>query len=376
MELRGPGPQEVGFDVNAPAAILIDAETGQVLFEKSADTTVHPASIAKIMTMLVTMDAVKQGYVSLKDPVRVSRNAEAMGGSQVYLVAGETFPLEKMMRAIAIASANDAAVAVAEHVAGTVGAFVTLMNQKAKDLGMTHTHFVNPDGLPPDTGPDPNVTTAREVAIMARALITQYPEVLQWTSVRRETFRENPLLIMDNTNHLLGAIEGVDGLKTGYTTDAGYSVAATAQRDGRRLVAVVMKTDSDQTRVSQTASLLEFGFRAYRPAVAALAEEKVGELRLRGAQPGAVPVKAARTLTVLTLGGRSDGLTRQVVWKPGLKPPIPEGQEVGWVVASMKGTPLARVPVVTTGAVRPASGLSRLWIWLRDLVSGVVVAAR
>lgn len=363
----GPSPQSLGFDVSAPAAILVDAATGQVLLDKNADEIVHPASIAKVMTLLVTMDAVKRGFVSLDDPVRVSRNAEAMGGSQVYLASGEVFSLEKLLRAIAIASANDAAVAVAEHVAGTASAFVELMNRKAQDLGMTRTRFVNPDGLPPDTGPDPNVTTAREIAIMARALLDQYPEVLQWTSVRREVFRENPRFVMDNTNRMVGLVDGVDGLKTGFTNDAGYSVVVTAQREGRRLIAVVMKTESDQARVTQATSLLEFGFRAYRPAVVALAGEKVGELRVPTGQPERVAVKAASGLTVLTLGGQTRDLTRQVIWREDLAPPLAQGQQVGWVEARVAGKPAGRVSVVTSEAVRPVTGLSRVWRWLTNL---------
>lgn len=374
-DVQGPTantPARLGFDVQAPSAILVDAGTGQVLFEKNADEPVHPASIVKIMTMLVTMDAVKAGHVSLDDRVRISRAAEAMGGSQVYLAAGETWTLEQLLEAVAIASANDASVAIAEHVAGTEGAFVELMNRRARDLGMKATRFVNSHGLPPPEGEAPNITTARDIAIMSRALVTQYPEVLEWTSIRSKVFREQPRFVMINTNRLVGTVPGVDGLKTGHTAEAGFSLAATAEREGRRLIAVVMRTDSDEARVEQGSRLLEFGFRAFRPVVVALADEQVGELRLRSGQPEVVPVRAARTLYVLTLGGDRRGVTRSVVFRDNLTPPIEKGQRVGWVVGRLNGQEVARVEAVAAASMRPVSGAARFWRWLRDLVGAVV----
>ena len=368
-------PAAVGFDVNVPVAFLMDAETGQVLFAKEADRPVHPASIVKVMTLLVALDAVERGLVSLDDPVRVSREAEAMGGSQVYLAQGEVFPLEKLLRAVAIASANDAAVAVAEHVAGTEGAFVALMNRRAQEIGARSTRFTNVHGLPPDGGQDANLTTARDIAIMARELVRRHPQVLEWTSVRREVFRERPLFYLDNTNHLIGRYPGADGLKTGYTSEAGYSVVATAQQNGRRLIAVVMQADSDATRVAQTERLLDFGFRAYRPVVVALEGERVGTLRLRTAQPESVPVRAARTLRVFTFGGESRGVTRRVELREGLQPPIRQGQEVGWVVGEVSGQPVARVPVVAEQAMGRASAGRQLWRWLRDAVGALLPGA-
>lgn len=365
-------PGRVGFDVSVPSAILIDAGTGQVLFEKGADEPVHPASIVKVMTMLVTMDAVKAGHVSLDDPVRISKEAASMGGSQVYLAAGETWSLEQLMEALAIASANDAAVAIAEHVAGTEGAFVALMNRRAQELGLKATRFVNAHGLPQEGGDDANVTTAREIAIMARELVTRYPEVLRWTSIRSRVFREQPRFVMTNTNRLVGAVPGVDGLKTGFTSQAGYSVVATAERDGRRLIAVVMRADSDDARVEQASRLLEFGFRAFRPVVLALPDEQVGELRLRGGQPERVPVTASRMLYVLTLGGDRRGVTRSVLFRPALAPPIEKGQAVGWVVGQIDGREAARVEALAGASVEPVSGPARLWRWVRDAVRSVL----
>lgn len=363
------------FDVAVPVAFLMDAETGQVLFAKGADEPVHPASIVKVMTMLVALEAVERGLVSLSDPVRITREAEAMGGSQVYLRSGETWPLEKLLRAVAISSANDAAVAVAEHVAGTEGAFVELMNRRARELGARATRFTNSHGLPPQGNEDPNLSTARDIALMARELIRRHPQVLQWTSVRRELFREQPPFYLENTNHLIGRYPGADGLKTGYTQDAGYSVVATAMQGDRRLIAVVMRADSDATRVEQAERLFEFGFRAYRPVVVALEGERVGTLRLRQGQPEQVPVRAAQTLRVLTFGGEAREATRRVEFREGLRPPLKEGEQVGWVVGLVGGQEVARVPVVLERAMGRAATPQVLWRWLRDALGALIPGA-
>ena len=368
-------PAVAGFDVAVPSAFLMDAETGQVLFAKDPDRQVPPASLVKVMTLLVALDAVERGLVALDDPVRISREAEAMGGSQVYLAQGERFTLEKLLRAVAIASANDASVAVAEHVAGTEGAFVALMNRRAQELGATGTRFTNSHGLSPSEGEDPNLTTARDVALMARELIHRHPQVLQWTAVRRELFRERPPFYLQNTNGLIGRYPGADGLKTGFTSEAGYSLVATAEQNGRRLIAVVLQATSDPERVAQAERLLDFGFRAYRPVVVALEGERVGELRLRSGQPEAVPVSAARTLRVLTIGGESRGVSRRVEFREGLQPPVTRGQQVGWVVGLVGDQEVARVPAVAEGAMGRASAGRRLWRWLRDAVSALVPGA-
>ncbi len=367
-----PAEQVPGFDVEAPVAILVDAETGQVLYAKDPDAPMHPASLVKVMTLLVALDAVEQKFASLDDRVRASAHAEAMGGSQVYLSQGEVHTLEKLLRAIAIASANDASVAVAEHIAGTEAAFVRMMNRRARELGMTGTTFVNSHGLPPEAGQDPNLTTARDVATMSRELIRRHPVVLEWSSVRREVFRERPRFVLENTNRLIGTYEGADGLKTGFTQDAGYSLAATASRDGRRLIAVVMGASSDEARVLQAQRLLDLGFRAYRPVTVALEGEKVGTLRLRTGQPEAVAVRAAQTLRVLTLGGDTSGVSRRVEFRQGLAPPVKEGEAVGWVVALLHGQEVARAPVLSERAMGRASGLTAFGRWLRNLLGALV----
>lgn len=235
-------------------AIVVDAADGRVLFEDRADAVAYPASCLKLMDLLLVLERVSDGRLSLSGEVTASRAAAQMGGSQVYLAEGEHFPLEEMLYALMIQSANDAAYAIAEHVAGTREGFVALMNQKAKDLGMATTRFHSPHGLPPGKGQQPDISTPRDFAKLCVALVREHPEALKYTSETYRVFRQNPLFEMRSHNHLLGELTGCDGLKTGYFKDAGYSIAATASRDGRRAIAVVM---GSPTRVERDAKARE-----------------------------------------------------------------------------------------------------------------------
>lgn len=235
-------------------AIVVDAADGRVLFEDRADAVAYPASCLKLMDLLLVLERVSDGRLSLSGEVTASRAAAQMGGSQVYLAEGERFPLEDMLYALMIQSANDAALAIAEHVAGTREGFVSLMNAKAKELGMATTRFNSPHGLPPGKGQQPDISTPRDFAKLCVALVRNHPEALKYTSETYRVFRQNPLFEMRSHNHLLSELAGCDGLKTGYFKDAGYSIAATASRDGRRAIAVVM---GSPTRVERDAKARE-----------------------------------------------------------------------------------------------------------------------
>ncbi len=362
--------QAPSFDVAARAAILIDADTGQVLFEKNADEQLAPASLSKIMTMLVTMDAVKAGQVSLSDPVRTSRRAAGVGGSQVYLAEGETHPLEKMLKAIAIASANDASMAVAEFIAGTEAAFTVLMNERARSLGMTRSVFHNADGLPPEPGEEPSLTTARDIAKAAVALIREHPEVLEWTSIPMEIFRDNPRFILYNTNGLVGRYQGLDGLKTGHTQEAGWSLVATAKRGNLRLVSVVMGADSQTAREEQTRSLLDHGFNRFVPIV--VAEGNVDTIRDIHARPERFEVFVEGPVRVLVPRGVNVEVTGTVVPAPDLRFPVTRGQQVGEYVVQIGGAEARRVPVYAAVDVGRANFLVRLWRMVRDFFLGLI----
>lgn len=375
VQAAGLAAPQVSFDVQAESALLMVPETGQVLFEKNPDEQLPPASIAKIMTLLLTMEALESGRISLDDKVRISARAAGMGGSQVWLKEGEVFTLEELLRAVAVPSANDAAVAVAEHVAGTVEAFVDAMNRKAQSLGMNNTYFGNVTGLPPEPGERPTLTTARDIATMARELL-KYPKVLEWTSIQHAVFRENPRTDLWNTNKLVGSYPGADGLKTGYTQEAGYCLVATAKRDGLRLLSVVMKTQSDLERQLQSERLLNYGFNAFRPMTLAKKGESVGSVKVKNGIPEEVTVAAARDLEVLVPVGRQGDVKGELVPDTTRQAPLLKGTKLGIYQAKLDGTELGSVEAVTVEEVKQAGWLTRLWRWVRDMVRNLISFGR
>lgn len=360
--------QAVTFDIDVKSAILIDADTGQILYEKNADELRAPASLAKIMTMLVVMDAVKSGQVSLDDPVRTSAHASSIGGSQVWLATGEVHTLENMMKAIAISSANDASVAVAEYISGTEAAFSQLMNARARELGLTHSVFSNPDGLPAGPGEVPSVTTAREIAIVSRELINKHPEVLAWTSTSMETFREQPLFILYNTNTLVGKYEGLDGLKTGHTSEAGYNLVATAKRGDTRVISVVMGAESSEIREQRTRSLLDYGL--VRHVRVTVGQETVGEIKVPNGAPERVNVRVAEPVSVLQLRGGNVQIETAI--ESGASAPFAAGDAVGEYVVRLNGVEAVRVPVFAETDVRRVNVFVRLWRSVRDFFVGLL----
>ena len=238
-------------------AIVLDANTGAVLFEDGADRPGYPASMLKLMDLFIVLDRVKQGSVRLEDPVLITKEVSSIGGSQVYLDPREKFTVEELVYALMIQSANDAAMALALHVAGTRDGFVRMMNEKAKELGLSPvTQFQSPHGLPPGAGQRPDITTPRDFAKLCLALIRAHPETLKYTSETFRVFRQEPLFEMRTHNRLLGNVPGCDGLKTGYFTDAGFSIAATVQRDGARVIAVVMGSVDRKVRDAKATELL------------------------------------------------------------------------------------------------------------------------
>jgi D-alanyl-D-alanine carboxypeptidase (penicillin-binding protein 5/6) len=249
-------------------AIVIDAASGQVLLEDHADIKGYPASVQKLMDLLIILERIQQGRLSLRDQVRVSAKAAQMPESHVDLKLDESFSVEEMLYALMVKSANDAAVALAEKVAGTTDDFVGLMNQKAKQLGMTSTVFHCVHGLPPPRGQEHDVSTARDLSILCRELVLKHPEALRYTSTRERPFRPNGgknALVMHTHNHLLGKIEGCDGLKTGYFAQAGYSIAVTAARNGHRIIAVLLDSPDIKTRDTNAEKLVAKGFATLAP---------------------------------------------------------------------------------------------------------------
>lgn len=250
-----------GPEIEAPCAILTEASTGRVIYEKNADESLHPASITKIMTLLIIFDAIDDGSIAPDDTVTVSEHAASMGGSQVFLEPGETQSVETMVKCIAIASANDACVAMAEHISGSEDAFVQSMNERAEALGMNNTHFVNCCGLDADG----HMTTARDVAIMSRELITAHPAIHDYSCIWMDTIthvtrRGESEFVLNNTNKLLKQYEWATGLKTGSTSLAKFCLSATARRNDIELISVIMASPNGKTRVSDSIALLNYGY--------------------------------------------------------------------------------------------------------------------
>lgn len=245
------------------SALLLNADTGEVLFARNADAAVYPASVLKLMVLFVILERIQEGTLQLDEMVQVTREAFKMGGSQVYLDPKEQFPIEELLYALMVQSANDAAVALATHAAGSKESFVVLMNKKAAELGMENSHFYSVHGLPPAAGQKVDVTTARDFGILCREL-SRYPEVFKYTSTKVRDFRGGKF-IMRTHNHLLSKVDGCDGFKTGYFTAAGFSIAATAKRGGRRIIAIVMGSKDRKVRDAKAIELIAKGFAMVPP---------------------------------------------------------------------------------------------------------------
>lgn len=245
------------------SALVLDADTGEILFDDNGAAMVYPASVLKMMDMLVILELIEQGKVRLDDMVQVTEEAAQMGGSQVYLDPREQFPVEDLLYALAVQSANDAAVALAVHVAGSTEAFVALMNRRAAELGMKDTRFSSVHGLPPSVGQKPDETTAHDLALLSRELIKKQ-DIFEYTSIRERPFREGKFILRSH-NHLLGMVEGCDGFKTGYFRAAGFSIVATAKREGVRIIAIVMGSKDRKVRDAKAEELLAKGFALVPP---------------------------------------------------------------------------------------------------------------
>jgi len=334
------------------SAIMIEPTSGLILYEKDPVLPRAPASIAKLMLELVVLERVDSGEIRLDEPIRVSAWASKIGGSQVYLAEGEAFTLEELLKAVVISSANDACVAVAEHVAGSAEGFVDLMNARARELGLANTSYINVHGLDDEPGQG-NVTTARDIAAIARHLV-EMSHVLEWSSIEEDYFRGGTFKL-DNTNKLLGQYQGLDGLKTGYTRKAGFCLCATAQRGGMRLITVVLGAESNRLRFQESARLLSAGFSQLRKSVLLAGGQPVpGGVPIMGGRKTRVEAVAAAPLAVV-LPRRVDPPRTVLVPARGLRAPIQRGDTVGVVEARLEEGGVVSVPVVAAAEVKRAT---------------------
>ncbi len=334
--------------ISAPSAILMEASTGKVIYEWNASERRSPASITKIMTLLLVFEQLEEGKIKLEDQITVSEYASSMGGSQVYLAAGEVQNLDTMLKCIAVASANDASVAVAEYIAGSEEAFVGRMNEKAEQLGMTDTHFEDCCGL---TESDGHYTSARDVAIMSRELITKHPEVFDYsqiwmTDITHETRQGSSLFTLANTNKLLKQYEWATGLKTGSTSKAKYCLSATARKDGIDLIAVVMGAPEPKKRFQDARVLLNYGFD-----VSSLYcdenEDPLPDLAVEGGVEEKVPLSYAGEFRYLDIAGNSlDNVEKRMELPESVPAPVLQGETAGYARYFLNGTPIGEVPVL------------------------------
>lgn len=341
-------------------AILVEMKTGQVLFAKNDDLAWPPASMVKIMTVLVAMDAVAAGETSLDDMVTASKWAEGMGGTQVWLAEGERFRLRDLLEAVLVGSANDAAVAVAEHVGGSVPAFVDRMNVKARALGMTDTKIQSVHGLPPSKGQEVDLTSPRDLAKAAIAL-RAYPEVWEWASTKEAPFRDGTFTLR-TTNWLLHWYPGITGLKTGFINLSGFGVTATAQREGLDLVAVVMGAAGKKSSLGEAGRLLDHGFENYRVVEPLQEGAEVGaQISVSGGSEPFFRGRAADGLRMLVSKDDVKELSIEVRVPGQVRAPVTQGQVVGAVVLTRGEEELAKVDVLAPRNIESVGFLGSLW---------------
>jgi D-alanyl-D-alanine carboxypeptidase (penicillin-binding protein 5/6) len=356
-----PAPKAVAARNEPVAWLVVDADTGTVLAEKDADKAWPPASMTKMMTVLIALERVRAGQASLDDPVSVSARAEATGGSQVYLARGETFTLGQMLEAVMVASANDATVAVAEHLAGSNEKMVELMNERARQLGLTGTRFTSPHGLPPERGQEPDIMTARDLATLGRELM-KFPEAMKWASTDEAGFR-NGTFIMRNTNHLVRTYDGITGLKTGYIAASGFSVTASARRGDLHVVAVVLGAPTKKQCFSEAARLMSETFATWRQVVAARRGVAVGNVPVASGSAASVEALPVADLRVLVKRAEDKGLAVEARIPRLVQAPVQRDQAIGEVVVRRGDQVLGRVPVVAGSTVASNGWLSWFWNW-------------
>ena len=365
----GTGVQgEAGVELSAPSAILMEKETGEIVFEKNPDEQLAPASVTKIMTLLLIFDAIADGKLGLEDPVTTSEYAASMGGSQVFLEAGEAQTVDTMIKCIAVASANDACVAMAEHVCGSEEEFVGRMNERAQGLGMSNTHFVNCNGLDAEG----HLTTARDIALMSRELITKYPQIRDYSMIWMEDITHNTQkgtseFGLTNTNKLVRHYEYTTGLKTGSTGNAKFCISATAEKNGMELIAVIMAAENSKARTKDAIALLNYGFgkcsKFQEKEIPETPDAKVSN----GTEDKVATAQEEAFTYVDTAGKNLQNMERKVEMKK-LEAPVKQGDEAGIVRYFLEDQEIGTVKILTTESVEKMSYPAALGEAARELL--------
>lgn len=343
----------VELDVAGKSAVLMDVATGTILYESNSHERLAPASVTKVMTMLLIMEAVDSGKIALTDMVTASEAAAAKGGSQIYLKAGETMSVSDMLKSIAVSSANDCACAMVEHIAGSESAFVAMMNRRAQELGMNDTSFVNCTGL--DDGADAvnHRTSAYDIALMSRQLLKYHPLIKNYTTIWMDTVRDGTFGL-SNTNKLIRFYSGATGLKTGFTSGAGYCLSASAMRDGMELIAVVMGAETSQSRNAACKSLLDYGFANFAVVSPDLSDCD-NQIPVRLGKDAGVSAVPEADMALLIDKAQKSGVTSEVTLEPTVTAPVSRGQRLGTLTVKSGDLVLKEVPLVAAQEVERLS---------------------
>ena len=341
------GAQAAALDLAAPSAILMEAATGTVLYESNAHERLRPASVTKIMTLLLVMEALEDGRISWDDTITTSSAAAAKGGSQIYLEENEQLSFEEMLKSVVVSSANDCATALAEHVAGSESAFVGMMNERAAELGMQDTHFVNCTGLDDEPEAAEHLTSAWDIAIMSRELL-KHSEIKKYTTIWMDTVR-NGEFGLSNTNKLVRFYDGTTGLKTGYTSAAGYCLSASAERGGMELIAVVLHCQSSTDRFESAKALLNYGFSNY--ALVTPQPQAIGSVPVVLGKSDAVTPVPETSEPILIDKALAAGIQTEVQLDESVTAPVAEGQRLGTMTVRSGDKALAEIALVAPARV-------------------------
>lgn len=360
LSLASPAAAQPEFNFQSGAMLLMDTGSGQILYEDNIHEKMYPASVTKIMTMLLAMEALQEGRATLQDMVPVSERAASMGGSQIFLSAGDRISFEDLMIGIGVGSANDGAVAMAEFLAGTVEAFADEMNENAISLGMQNTHFVNPHGLHDEN----HYSTTYDIALMSLELL-RHPKIHEWLTIwmdeefLKDKIKKSEGIFLSNSNRLVRFYDGGDGLKTGYTQEAGNCVSATAKRDETRLLAVVMFAPGRTVLFDEARKLLDWGFASFRSLPLIKKGDVLGSVRVDKGELEEVTLIAAEDLSLLLKKGESQEVKQELSLPNRVAAPLLAANEVGFlVVNSSEGEELGRVGIVPAVDVPRANMLT------------------
>ncbi|WP_416197936.1 MAG: serine-type D-Ala-D-Ala carboxypeptidase [Sporanaerobacter sp.] len=342
------------FEINGKAAILIDYNSGNIIYEKNSHEKLPPASITKIMVLLIAMESLEKGIINLNDEVVISSNAAGMGGSQVYLEEGEIQTIENLLKAICLRSANDASVALAEHISGSEELFVKKMNEHAKELGMNNTNFVNVTGLPNED----HYTTAYDIGIMSKELL-KYPKIHDWLNLWMSEIKvgknKDVVQSLVNTNRLIRDYEGANGIKTGSTSEAGFCLSASAKRGNLQLIAVILGCETSKIRFNETKKLLDYGFANYDSIIAGRKNDLMGKVLVEKGSSEEVEAVLERDAYILLPKGSEGSLEKEIILSESILAPVANHGKLGELIIKFNGKEIDRINIVSKNSVDKAN---------------------